>query len=103
MILCDITVNVTNNLRAVESHGGGTLTMTVVSLENFMRLVIVVWWRFEDVGSFGWSCGALVMVLKWVGGGFGWIKVPQREVLNKYWKGLVVVQNSSGHQLCVLG
>ena len=27
------------------------------------------------------------------GGGFGWIKVPQREVLNKYWKGLVVVQN----------
>ena len=27
------------------------------------------------------------------GGGFGWIKVPPREVLNKYWKGLVVVQN----------
>ena len=27
------------------------------------------------------------------GGGFGWIKVPQREVLNKYWKGLAVVQN----------
>ena len=27
------------------------------------------------------------------GGGFGWLKVPPREVLNKYWKGLVVVQN----------
>ena len=27
------------------------------------------------------------------GGGFGWLKVPPREKLNKYWKGLVVVQN----------
>ena len=27
------------------------------------------------------------------GGGFGWLKVPPRQVLNKYWKGLVVVQN----------
>jgi ribosomal protein S18 acetylase RimI-like enzyme len=27
------------------------------------------------------------------GGGFGWLKTPQREDLNKYWKGLVVVQN----------
>ena len=27
------------------------------------------------------------------GGGFGWLKVPPRDVLNKYWKGLVVVQN----------
>ncbi len=27
------------------------------------------------------------------GGGFGWLQTPQREVLNKYWKGLVVVQN----------
>ena len=27
------------------------------------------------------------------GGGFGWLKVPPRETLNKYWKGLVVVQN----------
>jgi|TARA_B110000263_G_scaffold158461_1_gene137709 ribosomal protein S18 acetylase RimI-like enzyme len=27
------------------------------------------------------------------GGGFGWLKTPPREVLNKYWKGLVVVQN----------
>ena len=27
------------------------------------------------------------------GGGFGWLKAPPREVLNKYWKGLVVVQN----------
>ena len=26
------------------------------------------------------------------GGGFGWLKTPPREVLNKYWKGLVVVQ-----------
>ena len=28
------------------------------------------------------------------GGGFGWLKVPPREKLNKYWKGLVVVQNN---------
>jgi len=27
------------------------------------------------------------------GGGFGWLKVPPREILNKYWNGLVVVQN----------
>ena len=27
------------------------------------------------------------------GGGFGWLKTPPRETLNKYWKGLVVVQN----------
>ena len=27
------------------------------------------------------------------GGGFGWLKVPPRKVLNKYWNGLVVVQN----------
>ena len=27
------------------------------------------------------------------GGGFGWLKVPPRETLNKYWKGLIVVQN----------
>ena len=27
------------------------------------------------------------------GGGFGWLKVPTRDKLNKYWKGLVVVQN----------
>ena len=27
------------------------------------------------------------------GGGFGWLKTPPREILNKYWKGLVVVQN----------
>ena len=27
------------------------------------------------------------------GGGFGWLQVPPRETLNKYWKGLVVVQN----------
>ena len=27
------------------------------------------------------------------GGGFGWLKSPPREKLNKYWKGLVIVQN----------
>ncbi len=27
------------------------------------------------------------------GGGFGWLKAPPRDTLNKYWKGLVVVQN----------
>ena len=27
------------------------------------------------------------------GGGFGWLKVPPREILNNYWKGLLVVQN----------
>jgi len=27
------------------------------------------------------------------GGGFGWLKVPPRKVLNKYWTGLVVVQS----------
>ena len=27
------------------------------------------------------------------GGGFGWLKTPPREKLNKYWKGLVVVHN----------
>lgn len=27
------------------------------------------------------------------GGGFGWLKTPPRETLNKYWKGMVVVQN----------
>ena len=27
------------------------------------------------------------------GGGFGWLKVPTRDVLKKYWNGLVVVQN----------
>lgn len=27
------------------------------------------------------------------GGGFGWLTVPPRETLNKYWKGLIIVQN----------
>ena len=27
------------------------------------------------------------------GGGFGWLSTPPREILNKYWKGLVIVQN----------
>ena len=27
------------------------------------------------------------------GGGFGWLKVPPREILNKYWKGVVLIQN----------
>ena len=27
------------------------------------------------------------------GGGFGWLKTPPREILKKYWKGLVIVQN----------
>ena len=27
------------------------------------------------------------------GGGFGWLKVPPRKVLNKYWNGLTVVQS----------
>ena len=27
------------------------------------------------------------------GGGFGWLKTPSRDIMNKYWKGLVVVQN----------
>ena len=27
------------------------------------------------------------------GGGFGWLKTPPRETLNKYWKGLLLVQN----------
>ena len=27
------------------------------------------------------------------GGGFGWLKTPPRQTLNKYWKGLVIVQN----------
>ena len=27
------------------------------------------------------------------GGGFGWLKSPPRETLNKYWKGLLLVQN----------
>ena len=27
------------------------------------------------------------------GGGFGWLKVPPRDTLNKYWKGSVIVQN----------
>jgi|TARA_B110000438_G_scaffold245281_1_gene246191 ribosomal protein S18 acetylase RimI-like enzyme len=27
------------------------------------------------------------------GGGFGWLKSPPRDTLNKYWKGLVVVKN----------
>lgn len=27
------------------------------------------------------------------GGGFGWLTVPPREKLNKYWNGLIIVQN----------
>ena len=27
------------------------------------------------------------------GGGFGWIKTPPRETLNKYWKGLLLIHN----------
>ena len=27
------------------------------------------------------------------GGGFGWLKAPPREMLKKYWKGLIIVQN----------
>ena len=27
------------------------------------------------------------------GGGFGWLKTPPRETLNKYWRGLLLVQN----------
>ena len=27
------------------------------------------------------------------GGGFGWLKTPPRETLNKYWNGLLLVQN----------
>ena len=25
------------------------------------------------------------------GGGFGWIKVPTRNILNKYWKGVALI------------
>ena len=27
------------------------------------------------------------------GGGFGWLKVPPRNTLNKYWKGVVLIKN----------
>ena len=27
------------------------------------------------------------------GGGFGWLKVPPRDVLNKYWRGALLVPN----------
>jgi len=27
------------------------------------------------------------------GGGFGWLKTPPRETLNKYWNGLLLIQN----------
>ena len=27
------------------------------------------------------------------GGGFGWLKVPPRDVLNKYWKGVMLINN----------
>ena len=27
------------------------------------------------------------------GGGFGWIKVPPRNILNKYWRGVALIQN----------
>ena len=27
------------------------------------------------------------------GGGFGWLKVPPRDTLNKYWKGVMLVKN----------
>ena len=27
------------------------------------------------------------------GGGFGWLKVPQRNILNKYWSGVMLIQN----------
>jgi ribosomal protein S18 acetylase RimI-like enzyme len=27
------------------------------------------------------------------GGGFGWLKPPPRDTLNKYWKGLTIIQN----------
>ena len=27
------------------------------------------------------------------GGGFGWLKTPPRDTLNKYWKGLLLIQN----------
>jgi len=27
------------------------------------------------------------------GGGFGWLKVPTRNTLNKYWKGVVLIKN----------
>ena len=33
------------------------------------------------------------------GGGFGWLKVPPREKLNKYWKGLIVVRS----QILIVG
>ena len=28
------------------------------------------------------------------GGGFGWIKVPPRNILNKYWSGVILIQNN---------
>ena len=27
------------------------------------------------------------------GGGFGWLKVPPRDILNKYWKGVILIKN----------
>ena len=27
------------------------------------------------------------------GGGFGWLKVPSRNILNKYWSGVILIQN----------
>ena len=33
------------------------------------------------------------------GGGFGWLKVPPRDKLNKYWKGLIVVRS----QILIVG
>ena len=33
------------------------------------------------------------------GGGFGWVKVPPRQVLENYWKGLLLVPERRGAEL----
>ena len=37
-------------------------------------------------------CNVTEQAIK-AGGGFGWLKTPTRDTLNKYWKGLTIVQN----------
>ena len=64
--------------------------MTIKKIEKIEIKVEVL--RFVSDLDLADLCNITEEAIK-AGGGFGWLKVPPRDILNKYWNGLVVVQN----------
>tara|TARA_B110000438_G_scaffold302880_1_gene362095 strand:- start:2057 stop:2596 length:540 start_codon:yes stop_codon:yes gene_type:complete len=62
-----------------------------VSLKEKITIKVEVLKSISDL-DLADLCNITEQAIK-AGGGFGWLQSPPRETLNKYWNGLVVVQN----------